>query len=269
MSSDLISKKISLYDVLGVSKNVTNDEIKTVYFNLAKKCHPDLAKDEEERLIFSKRFKELKLAYVTLIDKSKRNLYDSSQSASYNELTTCVDRDTMYHISEKYKDNCGNFNNNKFIEDFNRDVNIDIPIEHKIDVDYISSIERQRDIDSMSYYKNNVVIEKEDFNENFLKLKTKNITKNSIVEISSNNVPAATYFDTGTSIAEFDSKCENYIGFGLDVNNEIDEPKPSVSYMNDMLSKCLDNRDNLDVKTVDEDNEYSITPGDKLYNIDL
>jgi molecular chaperone DnaJ len=62
-----------LYDVLGVSKSASQDEIKKAYRKLARKHHPDANagdKDAEER------FKEVQHAYDVLSDEEKRKAYD-------------------------------------------------------------------------------------------------------------------------------------------------------------------------------------------------
>jgi len=57
------------YDVLGVSKNATEAEIKKAFRNLARKHHPDAGGDEEK-------FKAINEAYEVLSDAKKRKEYD-------------------------------------------------------------------------------------------------------------------------------------------------------------------------------------------------
>ena len=57
------------YQVLGVAKNASSDEIKKAYYKLAHKYHPDKGGDE-------KKFKELNEAYQVLSDREKRGQYD-------------------------------------------------------------------------------------------------------------------------------------------------------------------------------------------------
>ncbi len=65
--------KRDYYDVLGVSKSASADEIKKAYRRLAMKHHPDRNKDDSEA---EDRFKEAKEAYEVLKDDEKRSTYD-------------------------------------------------------------------------------------------------------------------------------------------------------------------------------------------------
>ena len=73
------------YEVLGVSKTATQDEIKKAYRAMAFKYHPDRNPDNPEA---EEKFKQISAAYDILGDESKRRDYDlggySTQSASYD-----------------------------------------------------------------------------------------------------------------------------------------------------------------------------------------
>lgn len=68
-----MADKRDYYEVLGVSKGATDDEIKKAYRRLAKKYHPDLNKDNPEA---AEKFKEASEAHEILSDKEKRARYD-------------------------------------------------------------------------------------------------------------------------------------------------------------------------------------------------
>ena len=65
--------KRDYYDVLGVSKGASDDELKKSYRRLAMKYHPDRNQGDEEA---EKKFKEAKEAYDVLSDSQKRAAYD-------------------------------------------------------------------------------------------------------------------------------------------------------------------------------------------------
>lgn len=70
----MAENKRDYYEVLGVGKNATDDELKKAYRKLAKKYHPDANPDNKEEA--EKKFKEVNEAYETLSDMQKRQMYD-------------------------------------------------------------------------------------------------------------------------------------------------------------------------------------------------
>jgi len=68
-----VAQKRDYYEVLGVQKGCSDDEIKKAYRKLAKKYHPDLNPDDANA---EANFKEVNEAYEVLSDSSKRSRYD-------------------------------------------------------------------------------------------------------------------------------------------------------------------------------------------------
>lgn len=70
----MADQKRDYYEVLGVNKNATDDELKKAYRQLAKKYHPDANPDNPKEA--EAKFKEVSEAYEVLSDKQKRTMYD-------------------------------------------------------------------------------------------------------------------------------------------------------------------------------------------------
>ena len=68
------------YEILGVDKKASQDEIKSAYYKLAKKYHPDLNKSPEA----AEKLKEINEAYGCLGDAEKRKNYDQFGNAEGN-----------------------------------------------------------------------------------------------------------------------------------------------------------------------------------------
>lgn len=76
-----MADKRDYYEVLGVSKTASDDEIKKAFRNLAKKYHPDMHPGDKE---CEEKFKEAQEAYAVLSDAEKRKQYDQFGHAAFD-----------------------------------------------------------------------------------------------------------------------------------------------------------------------------------------
>jgi curved DNA-binding protein len=70
------------YDILGVNKKASDEEIKRAYRKLAMKYHPDRNPNKKEA---EERFKEINEAYAVLSDKEKRKQYDTFGAEGFRQ----------------------------------------------------------------------------------------------------------------------------------------------------------------------------------------
>lgn len=70
----MAARKRDYYNVLGVPKGASKEDVKRAYRRLAREHHPDVSKDD--RKAAEERFKEISEAYEVLMDDEKRRLYD-------------------------------------------------------------------------------------------------------------------------------------------------------------------------------------------------
>jgi molecular chaperone DnaJ len=75
-------EKRDYYEVLGVSKGASDEEIKKAYRQMAKKYHPDLHPDDKE---CEEKFKECNEAYEVLSDPEKKAKYDQFGHAAFDQ----------------------------------------------------------------------------------------------------------------------------------------------------------------------------------------
>lgn len=76
-----MADKRDYYEVLGVSKTASDDEIKKAFRTLAKKYHPDMHPGDKE---CEEKFKEAQKAYAVLSDAEKRKQYDQFGHAAFD-----------------------------------------------------------------------------------------------------------------------------------------------------------------------------------------
>ena len=74
--------KRNYYDVLGVQKNASEDEIKKAFRSLSKKYHPDVCKEDGAE----EKFKQINEAYSVLSDPEKKRMYDTYGTVDPKDL---------------------------------------------------------------------------------------------------------------------------------------------------------------------------------------
>ena len=77
----MAENKRDYYEVLGVSKEASDADIKKAYRGLAKKYHPDMNPGDKEA---EAKFKEVNEAYDVLSDADKRSKYDRYGHAAFD-----------------------------------------------------------------------------------------------------------------------------------------------------------------------------------------
>ena len=77
-----MAEKRDYYEVLGVSKNASEAEIKKAYRSMAKKYHPDMNPGDAEA---EAKFKEVNEAYAVLSDTDKKSQYDRFGHAAFEQ----------------------------------------------------------------------------------------------------------------------------------------------------------------------------------------
>ena len=83
----------SPYEVLGVSQNATDEEIKTAYRNLARKYHPDKYRDSDLSDLASEKMKEINAAYdeIQKMRASGKHADSTSGASGFNPGTNAGD----------------------------------------------------------------------------------------------------------------------------------------------------------------------------------
>ncbi|CAO3650556.1 unnamed protein product [Cunninghamella blakesleeana] len=85
------------YEVLGVDKNVSTEDIRKAYLQRSRLCHPDKIPNHPQA---AESFRRLVVAHETLVNSSTRIEYDLDEDKS-KSLTNYIDKDTAQDIFEK------------------------------------------------------------------------------------------------------------------------------------------------------------------------
>ena len=93
------------YEVLGVGKNASDDEIKAAFRKLARQYHPDVSKEEHAE----EKFKEINEAYGVLSDSDKRARYDRFGKDGLNGMGAGGYHDYTADFSDLFEEILGGF----------------------------------------------------------------------------------------------------------------------------------------------------------------
>lgn len=93
--------KKDYYEILDVSKNATEEDIKKAYRKLALKYHPDRNPNNKEA---EERFKEISEAYAVLSDKEKRKQYDTYGMSGFQQRYTEEDIFRGFNLGDLFRD---------------------------------------------------------------------------------------------------------------------------------------------------------------------
>src|SRR6516165_4796948 len=104
--SRMSTSKRDFYEVLGVAKSVSDEELKKAYRVLAMKYHPDRNNGDEEAAV---RFKEVAEAYAILSDSEKRQVYDRYGHAGLSGMGAMPDFTSAQSIFDNLGELFGDF----------------------------------------------------------------------------------------------------------------------------------------------------------------
>ena len=93
--------KKDYYEILGVAKNASDDEIKKAYRKLAMQYHPDRNPEDKES---EEKFKEIAEAYAVLGDSDKRQRYDRYGEAGMSDDFFSNDDDIFSNLNDIFDD---------------------------------------------------------------------------------------------------------------------------------------------------------------------
>lgn len=87
-------------DILKISSNYTEKELKIVYRKLAKKYHPDNFKGDIERKKAEEKLKQINIAYETLLNNKDRSDYKENVDVVFNYMMERIEVLKIYQLKK-------------------------------------------------------------------------------------------------------------------------------------------------------------------------
>ncbi|MDD5097285.1 MAG: molecular chaperone DnaJ [Candidatus Omnitrophica bacterium] len=120
-----MSTKRDYYEILGVSKSSSLDEVKKAYRELALRFHPDRVPQDQKKAAEEK-FKEMSEAYAVLSDSQKRSLYDQYGHSGIDQKYAQEDIFKGADFSSIFREMGGGSGGSSMFEDIFGDLGFDI-----------------------------------------------------------------------------------------------------------------------------------------------
>ncbi len=98
--NDVIMSNRDFYEILGVPRNASIDDIKTAFRKLARQYHPDVSKEPDAE----EKFKEINEAYGVLSDPQKRARYDQFGRAGLGDMGGMPDYTNTMDFSDLFEE---------------------------------------------------------------------------------------------------------------------------------------------------------------------
>jgi len=126
-----MSTKRDYYEILGVSKSASSEDVRKAYREMALKFHPDRVPAEQKKEA-EERFKEVSEAYAVLSDSSKRELYDKYGHSGIDQKYAQEDIFKGADFSSIFRDMGGGFGaGGSIFEEIFGDLGFDISGTHQ------------------------------------------------------------------------------------------------------------------------------------------
>lgn len=92
------------YQILGISRDASDDEVKKAYRKLAKKYHPDANIGDPNQALYTEKFKQVQTAYKTIMDQRKHGYTQTQSQYTYRQQTGNYQQVVIFINSRHYQE---------------------------------------------------------------------------------------------------------------------------------------------------------------------